>query len=78
MSRYEKLIEKICNIDKGLRFEQLEKVLLKIGYCVDCPGSSHYTFRKQGRVSITIPRHEPIKPYYIKRVKEILETEGLL
>ena len=29
-------------------------------------GSSHYTFRKQGRMPITIPKHEPIKKVYVE------------
>ena len=39
-------------------------------------GSSHYTFRKQGVSSITIPKHEPIKKVYVEMVKEIVESEA--
>ena len=38
-------------------------------------GSSHVTFRKPGCALITIPKHEPIKPVYVKMVKEIVESE---
>lgn len=38
-------------------------------------GSSHYTFRKIGCRSITIPKHEPIKKVYVEMVKEIVESE---
>ena len=39
-------------------------------------GSSHYTFRKEGVHSITIPKHSPIKKVYIAMVKEIVESEA--
>ena len=38
-------------------------------------GSSHYTFRKADSMSITIPKHKPIKRVYVKKVKEIIEGE---
>ena len=38
-------------------------------------GSSHRTFRKKGRMPITIPRHDPIKRAYVEKVREIVESE---
>lgn len=38
-------------------------------------GSSHYTFRKIGNTPITIPKHEPIKKIYVKKVKELIIKE---
>lgn len=78
MSKYEKLFEKIKNLDKGLRFDQIEKVLVRMGYKPENPGSSHVTFRKDGKVPITIPMHEPIKQVYVKKVCEILKQEGII
>ena len=51
MSKWDKLIARICNLSKDLRFTQLQKVLETYGYRMDAPrsGSSHYTFRKQGK-----------------------------
>ena len=40
-------------------------------------GSSHYTFRKAGCQSITIPKHEPIKKVYVEMVKQIVESEAV-
>ena len=39
-------------------------ILESYGYEMNAPrsGSSHYTFRKQGCMPITIPKYEPIKP----------------
>ena len=62
---------------KGMRFEELRKVLESYGYTMKRPsgGSSHCTFRKEGRNPITIPIHEPIKTVYVQMVKEVIETE---
>lgn len=77
MSKWDKLIEKILNLSKDMRFDELRKVLESYGYVMNVPrsGSSHYTFRKPGAMPITIPKHEPIKKIYVQMVKEIVESE---
>ena len=77
MSKWDKLIARICNLSKDLRFAELQKVLESYGYEMNAPrgGSSHYTFRKQGCKPITIPKHEPIKRVYIEMVRQIVESE---
>ena len=76
ISKWEKLIEEILNLNKNLRFEDLSKALIKIGYTLHQPkgGSSHYTFRKQGELPITIPKHTPMNKAYIELVKNAVET----
>ena len=63
MSKYEKLLAKISRLDKGLRFEELAKVLEDLGYAMEAPasGSSHRTFRKEGSMPVTIPKKKPVK-----------------
>ena len=48
MSKWDKLIARICNLSKDLRFNELRKVLESYGYEMNAPrsGSSHYTFQK--------------------------------
>ena len=77
MSQWDKLLKRIKNLSNDLRFQELKKVLESYGYTMCAPksGSSHFTFRKQGAHPITIPKHEPIKPVYVKMVKEIVESE---
>ena len=79
MSKWDKLIVRICNLSKDLRFDELKKVLESYGYEMNAPrgGSSHYTFRKQGCRPITIPKHEPIKKVYIEIVRKIVESEAM-
>ena len=77
MSKWDKLIARICNLSKDLRFNELRKVLESYRYEMNAPrsGSSHYTFRKQGCMPITIPKHEPIKKVYVEMVRQIVESE---
>ena len=75
MSKFDKLLQRIKNLDKGMRFDEVKKVLLSYGYTMKFPhgDSSHTPFRKDGYNSITIPTHQPIKRIYIMLVKEIIE-----
>ena len=79
MSKWEKLLSKICSLSKDMRFDELRKVLESYGYTMYSPrkGSSHCTFRKPGAKPITIPRNEPIKVAYVEMVKEVIESEGV-
>ncbi len=78
MSRWDKLIMRICSLSKDLRFDELRKVLESYGYVMNAPkgGSSHYTFRKSGCMPITIPKHEHIKKVYVEMVRQIVEGEA--
>ncbi len=77
MSKWDKLLTRICKLSKDLRFDELRKVLESYGYEMHAPksGSSHYTFRKAGCQPITIPRHEPIKKVYVEMVRQVVESE---
>ena len=61
MSQLDKLIQRIQELDKNMRFEELRKILEYYGYRMGGPasGSSHKTFRKPGCNPITIPMHGP-------------------
>ena len=78
MSKWDKLLIRICTLSKDLRFGELRKVLESYGYEMNTPrsGSSHFTFRKPGCRPITIPKHEPIKKVYVEMVKQIVESEA--
>lgn len=78
MSKWDKLLARIYNLSKSLRFDELRKVLESYGYEMNSPrgGSSHYIFRKAGCMPITIPKHEPIKRIYVEMVRQIVESEA--
>ncbi len=77
MSQWDKLLNKIKNLSKDVRFAEIKKILESYGYKMFAPksGSSHFTFRKPGKSPITVPKHEPIKTTYVEMVKEIIESE---
>ena len=79
MSKWDKLIARICALPMDVRFDELRKVLESCGYVMNAPkgGSSHYTFRKAGTQPITIPKHEPIKKVYVEMVKRVVESEAI-
>ena len=76
MSQWDKLVAEILKEDPNLRFEDLYKALVKIGYTAEQPrgGSSHYTFRKDGCMPITLPKHTPMKKAYINLVADAVRT----
>ena len=78
MSRWDKLLARVKELSKDLRFDELRKILEWYGYEMHTPrgGSSHYTFRKPGCSPITIPKHEPIKKVYVELVREVVEREA--
>jgi predicted RNA binding protein YcfA (HicA-like mRNA interferase family) len=78
MSKWDKLINRVCSLSTDMRFTELRKILESYGYTINAPksGSSHYTFRKPGKNPITIPKHEPIKRIYVEMVREVVEEEN--
>ena len=72
MSQWDKLINEILNLDKNLRFEDLAKALVKMDFTQSQPrgGSSHYTFRKSGKMPITLTKSTPMNKVYIEMVRD--------
>lgn len=77
MSKWNKLLKRICSLSDDIRFDELKKILESYGYEIrgTSGGSSHFTFRKPGCAPITIPKHGTIKKAYVVLVKEIIESE---
>jgi predicted RNA binding protein YcfA (HicA-like mRNA interferase family) len=79
LSQWNKLINELLKLNKNLRFEDLSKALTKTGYSSNQPkgGSSHYTFRKFGKMPITLPKQTPMNKIYIEMVRDaIIEFES--
>ena len=71
MSKLEKLLQRIKNNPKTVRFDELDKILVNTGYERFQPrgGSSHYTYRKHGRNPLTIPFRKPfVHEVYVHKV----------
>ncbi len=77
MSKWDKLLSKINVLSKDFRFNELQKILESYGYEMKAPrsGSSHHTFRKAGKMPVTIPKDEPINIAYVKIVRDIIVSE---
>ena len=77
MSQWDKLLARLKALDPDLRFEELEKILLRLGYIETQPkgGSSHHIFKKC-RSKIVIPKHKPILKVYIALVRDAVEEDG--
>jgi len=79
LSQWDKLTDEILKLNKNLRFEDLVKALIKIGYTQNQPksGSSHYTFRKSGKMPITLPKATSMNKAYIEKVRSaVIEYES--
>lgn len=74
MSKWDKLISRIKALSNDIRFEELRRILESYVYKMYSPqgGSCHFTFRKKGCPSITIPKQKTIKKVYIELVREIV------
>jgi len=77
MSQLEKLLEKIKNNPRQVRFAELDKILIRAGFTRRQPsgGSSHYIYSK-GPDQLVVPYAQPhINARYVERVLKLLEGE---
>ena len=77
MGQLEKLLERIRNNPKTVRFEELDKILRRSGFERRQPGSgsSHYVYVKEQK-KLAVPNHRPyIKVIYVERAIELLKGE---
>lgn len=77
MSKRYKILQKMANNPKNISFEELKKVLENSGYKGENSGGSHWVFRKDGEVSLTIPYKRPVKIIYVKKVLEALNKKDM-
>ena len=71
MSKREKLLERIQDNPRSVRFEEIDLLLIQYGFMRRQPrgGSSHY-FYSLGSYNVTIARHRHY--VHFKAVKEVL------
>lgn len=75
MGKLEKLLQKIKNNPRQIRFEELDKILIRSGFTRHQPGggSSHYVYTK-GTAQISVPKRQPhILSCYVKAAIKTLE-----
>ncbi len=73
MSKFEKELARLRQNPKNVRYEELEKILLKIGFSKRQSGTSHVVFRKDD-IILTVPVKKPfLKLIYVKKALEVIE-----
>ncbi len=77
MNKSEKLLKKIRQNPKNVRFKDIDKLLLSLGFEKRQRGShATYVLKNQGR--ITVPFRKPfILPVYVKEVLKLLDEMDL-
>jgi len=75
--RLVKLADKILRNPKDVDFGELSRLLEGFGFECRQPrgGSSHYVFRKLGRMPISVPKNKPVNRKYITQVIDLLDLE---
>lgn len=74
MSKFEKLKQKIKN-SHAISYEEAESFLLKLGFKVRSPGSSHFIFWKEGyEKNISLKKRSQLLPYQVRLLEEVLKN----
>jgi len=73
MGKKEKLLERFRQNPRNVRFEEMDKLLLSLGFEKRQKGS-HATYILKGQGRISIPFRKPfILPVYVKEVLNLLD-----
>ncbi|BCX79955.1 type II toxin-antitoxin system HicA family toxin [Campylobacter sp. 19-13652] len=75
MSQLDKLIKELENNPTNARFEDIKKLLERVGYVASNNATSHWQFRKLGKDTITIPYKKPVKACYVKTALKAIKGE---
>lgn len=73
MTKREKLLARLRRNPQNVRFEEVDSILMGLGFAKRQSGTSHavYTF---GPHRITVPFRKPfIKPVYVKQLLQLLD-----
>jgi predicted RNA binding protein YcfA (HicA-like mRNA interferase family) len=78
MSKFEKRLQRLRQNPKHVRYEEIESILLHLGFEKRQQGS-HTTFTLPGQSPLTVPVKKPfVKPTYVKLLLEQLVEMGIL
>ncbi|OQA40259.1 MAG: hypothetical protein BWY52_02915 [Chloroflexi bacterium ADurb.Bin325] len=73
MATHDKLIAKWRNNPRDVRFEEIDRVLLRVGFTKRQRGTSHAVYTKDA-YRLTIPFRQPhILPVYVRQVLQVLD-----
>jgi len=75
MSKADKKLQAMKTNSKGdWQISDLQSVAHRYGIDYRQPGTSHVTFSCPNGMMLTVPAHKPIKPVYIKKFVELIES----
>lgn len=78
MTKIDKLLKKLRESPKNIRFEELESVLLSLGFTLRNVRGSHYYYKKGSELILVVKPHGKRKfcaPQDVKDVLRYLEKE---
>ncbi|NJN93515.1 MAG: hypothetical protein HC875_05175 [Anaerolineales bacterium] len=74
MSKQDKLIQKLRQNPRNIRFEEIDTLLCGLGFEKRQRGTSHTTYTISGKPPLTIPFRKPfILPVYVKQILQFLD-----
>ncbi len=78
MSRIDKLVQKLLQFPKTMRFSEVKKILEHYGYEEVRIAGSHHIFQKAGATLINVPtiRGREVKVEYLKAIAADLDLQG--
>ena len=80
MSKHEKALARVLQgtPDTDVTFDELRGVLLRLGFEERAPSGSHYTYSHPDiRDILTVPRHRPTKPVYVRKARALILKHNL-
>jgi predicted RNA binding protein YcfA (HicA-like mRNA interferase family) len=77
MTKKQKLLQRLRQNPKNVRFEEIDSLLLALGFEKRQRGS-HVTYIYQQQTRMTIPIRKPfILPVYVKDILKLLDESGI-
>jgi predicted RNA binding protein YcfA (HicA-like mRNA interferase family) len=74
MSKKDKALEKLRESPKSIRFEEIDTILLRLGFEKRQRGTSHAVYTLKGKGRIVIPFRQPfILAVYVKEVIKLID-----
>jgi predicted RNA binding protein YcfA (HicA-like mRNA interferase family) len=73
MSKKDKVIKKIKQNPSGVRFREIESLLLGLGFTKRQSGSSHCIYRKEDKIIMIVKPHKGEKFTALVDVKKVLK-----
>jgi predicted RNA binding protein YcfA (HicA-like mRNA interferase family) len=70
--RVQRLYEQVVSTRKNCSYDDLEALLLAVGFTVRKASGSHRIF-KNGSLVITVPERKPVKEVYVEHALDLIE-----